>query len=98
VWADGPHSYLGISVAGFPNLFTITGPQSPSVLSNMPVSIAQHVEWVTDCIDAMRKAGKTIIEATPEAQDQWVSHCQRNCRRDADDQCQLLVHECQYCG
>jgi cation diffusion facilitator CzcD-associated flavoprotein CzcO len=74
VWADGPHSYLGISVAGFPNLFTITGPQSPSVLSNMPVSIAQHVEWVTDCIDAMRKAGKTIIEATPEAQDQWVSH------------------------
>jgi cation diffusion facilitator CzcD-associated flavoprotein CzcO len=74
VWADGPHSYLGISVAGFPNLFAITGPQSPSVLSNMPVSIAQHVEWVTDCIDAMRKAGKTIIEATREAQDQWVAH------------------------
>jgi cation diffusion facilitator CzcD-associated flavoprotein CzcO len=74
VWADGPHSYLGISVAGFPNLFTITGPQSPSVLSNMPVSIAQHVEWVTDCIDAMRKDGKTIIEATREAQDLWVAH------------------------
>src|SRR3984893_3947196 len=49
-WVDGPHTYLGISVAGFPNLFTITGPQSPSVLSNMPVSIEQHVEWVTDCI------------------------------------------------
>ena len=73
-WADGPHTYLGISVAGFPNLFTITGPQSPSVLSNMPVSIEQHVEWVTDCIDNMRKTGKTTIEATPEAQDQWVAH------------------------
>jgi len=73
-WVDGPHSYLGISVAGFPNLFTITGPQSPSVLSNMPVSIEQHVEWVTDCIDSMRKNGKIVIEATPQAQEQWVSH------------------------
>src|SRR5215468_5423261 len=73
-WLDGPRSYLGISVAGFPNLFTITGPQSPSVLSNMPVSIEQHVEWVTDCIEAMRKTGKTTIEATPGAQDQWVAH------------------------
>jgi cyclohexanone monooxygenase len=73
-WADGPHSYLGISVAGFPNLFTITGPQSPSVLSNMPVSIEQHVDWVTDCIDSMNKAGKTVIEATPQAQEQWVAH------------------------
>jgi len=73
-WADGPHSYLGISVAGFPNLFTITGPQSPSVLSNMPVSIEQHVEWVTDCIEAMQKTGKIVIEATPEAQEQWVAH------------------------
>ena len=73
-WADGPHSYLGISVAGFPNLFTITGPQSPSVLSNMPVSIEQHVEWVTDCIDHMRKSGKTTVEAMPQAQDQWVAH------------------------
>ena len=73
-WVDGPHSYLGISVAGFPNLFTITGPQSPSVLSNMPVSIEQHVEWVSDCIEHMNKAGKTTIEATPQAQDQWVAH------------------------
>ncbi len=74
IWADGPHSYLGISVAGFPNLFTITGPQSPSVLSNMPVSIGQHVEWVTDCIDHRRMTNKTTIEATPEAQDAWVAH------------------------
>jgi cation diffusion facilitator CzcD-associated flavoprotein CzcO len=73
-WADGPHSYLGIAVAGFPNLFTITGPQSPSVLSNMPVSIEQHVEWVTDCIDHLHKTGKTTIEATPQAQEQWVAH------------------------
>jgi cation diffusion facilitator CzcD-associated flavoprotein CzcO len=73
-WADGPHTYLGISVAGFPNLFTITGPQSPSVLSNMPVSIEQHVDWVTDCIDSMRETGKTSIEATAQAQDQWVAH------------------------
>jgi cyclohexanone monooxygenase len=73
-WADGPHTYLGISIAGFPNLFIITGPQSPSVLSNMPVSIEQHVEWITDCIDTMRRTGKTTIEATPQAQEQWIAH------------------------
>jgi cation diffusion facilitator CzcD-associated flavoprotein CzcO len=73
-WADGPHTYLGIAVAGFPNLFMITGPQSPSVLSNMPVSIEQHVEWITDCIDRMRRNGETTIEATREAQEQWVAH------------------------
>src|SRR5258708_27067863 len=73
-WEDGPQTYLGLAIAGFPNLFTITGPQSPSVLSNMPVSIEQHVEWVTECIEAMRKTGKTTIEATPAAQDQWVAH------------------------
>jgi cation diffusion facilitator CzcD-associated flavoprotein CzcO len=73
-WADGPHSYLGISVAGFPNLFTLTGPQSPSVLTNMPVAIEQHVEWVTDCIEHMEKTGKKSIEATPKAQEDWVAH------------------------
>jgi len=73
-WADGPHTYLGISIAGFPNFFTITGPQSPPVLAKMPVSIGQHVDWVTDCIDTMHKTGKTTIEATPQAQDQWVAH------------------------
>jgi cation diffusion facilitator CzcD-associated flavoprotein CzcO len=73
-WAGGPRSYLGISVAGFPNFFTITGPQSPSVLTNMPVAIEQHVEWVTDCVENMRSAGKTVIEADPRAQDEWVSH------------------------
>ncbi|NOG70547.1 NAD(P)/FAD-dependent oxidoreductase [Roseicella sp. DB1501] len=73
-WADGPQTYLGIAVAGFPNLFTITGPQSPSVLTNMPVAIEQHVEWITDCIDSMRQAGKTRIEAQPEAQRAWGEH------------------------
>ena len=73
-WVEGPRSYLGIAVAGFPNFFTITGPQSPSVLTNMPVAIEQHVEWVTDVIDHMRTSGKTVIEATREAQDQWVEH------------------------
>ena len=73
-WVDGPHTYLGIAIAGFPNFFTITGPQSPSVLSNMPVSIEQHVEWIADCIDTMRKTGKTTIEATQEAQERWVTH------------------------
>ena len=97
-WADGPRTYLGIAVAGFPNLFTITGPQSPSVLSNMPVSIEQHVEWITDCIDDMRKAGKTTIEATPQAQDAVGRACQRGRQRDADDRRQLLVHERQHPG
>jgi cation diffusion facilitator CzcD-associated flavoprotein CzcO len=73
-WANGPRTYLGISVTGFPNFFTITGPQSPSVLSNMPVSIEQHVEWITECIANMRKTGKTSIEALPDAQERWVAH------------------------
>jgi cation diffusion facilitator CzcD-associated flavoprotein CzcO len=73
-WMDGPHTYLGVAVAGFPNLFTITGPQSPSVLTNMPVAIEQHVEWITDCIDHMRRADKRLIEATHGAQEQWVAH------------------------
>ncbi len=73
-WAEGPQTYLGIAVAGFPNFFTLTGPQSPSVLTNMPVAIEQHVEWVADCIAKMREEGKTTIEAQPEAQEQWVAH------------------------
>ena len=70
-WADGPTSYLGLQVAGFPNLFTITGPGSPSVLCNMPVAIEQHVEWVTDCIAHLRTHGLSRIEATPEAAERW---------------------------
>ena len=73
-WAEGPRTYLGIQAVGFPNFFSLTGPQSPSVLTNMPVAIEQHVEWVSDLIDYMRRNGKTVIEPTPEAQDQWVAH------------------------
>ena len=73
-WTDGPRTYLGIAVAGFPNLFTVTGPGSPSVLSNMAVSIEQHVEWVSDAIVALRKRGASTIEATIEAEDAWTQH------------------------
>jgi len=73
-WAGGPRTYLGIQVAGFPNLFTITGPGSPSVLSNMIVSIEQHVDWITDCLDYLRAHELQSIEATVEAQDMWVDH------------------------
>ncbi|HXD90900.1 MAG TPA: NAD(P)/FAD-dependent oxidoreductase [Candidatus Binataceae bacterium] len=73
-WGDGPHSYLGVAMAGFPNMFTITGPGSPSVMSNMPVSIEQHVDWITGCIEYMRKHGIATIEVTPEAEAQWTAH------------------------
>lgn len=73
-WADGPKTYLGLAVAGFPNLFMVTGPGSPSVLSNMVVSIEQHVEWIDACIAWMRKEGHARIEATVQAQEAWVAH------------------------
>jgi cyclohexanone monooxygenase len=71
-WADGPITYLGVAIAGFPNLFTITGPGSPSVLCNMPVAIEQHADWITDCIQHMRSNGLERIEALPEAVETWV--------------------------
>jgi cation diffusion facilitator CzcD-associated flavoprotein CzcO/acetyl esterase/lipase len=74
VWTHGPQTYLGLTVAGFPNLFLITGPGSPSVLSNMAVSIEQHVDWVVDRLAALRKAGFTTMEATEAAQDGWARH------------------------
>ena len=73
-WEDGPRAYLGLGVAGFPNLFVITGPGSPSVLSNMLPSIEQHVDWIADCVAWMRDRGHTAIEATPEAENEWVAH------------------------
>ena len=74
VWAHGPQTYLGVTVAGFPNLFMITGPGSPSVLSNMAVSIEQHVDWVVERIAALRDAGFTTMEATDTAQAGWERH------------------------
>ncbi len=73
-WSAGPRTYLGLNVAGFPNLFTISGPGSPSVLTNMIVSIEQHVNWIGGCIDWMRANKRRSIEATPQAQEEWVGH------------------------
>jgi len=73
VWAAGPRNYLGLQVAGFPNLFTVTGPGSPSVLCNMPVAIEQHADWITDCIDHMRTNRLERIEARAEAVEKWVA-------------------------
>jgi cyclohexanone monooxygenase len=73
-WAAGPRAYLGIGVAGFPNLFTVTGPSSPSVLSNVIVSIEQHVDWIVDCLVMLQQRGARGIEATEEAADTWARH------------------------
>ena len=73
-WAEGPRTYLGVAIAGFPNLFTITGPGSPSVLTNMLPSIEQHVEWIADCMLYAREHGRAGIEPTPAAEDEWVAH------------------------
>lgn len=73
-WAAGPLTYLGLTVSGFPNMFMITGPGSPSVLSNMIVSIEQHVDWIADCIQDMGERQLTVVEATPEAEAEWVAH------------------------
>ena len=72
-WAGGPASYLGLGTAGFPNLFTITGPGSPSVLTNMLPSIEQHVNWIADCLAWMQREGHGVIEADPAAEDAWVA-------------------------
>ncbi|HSK60577.1 MAG TPA: cyclohexanone monooxygenase, partial [Actinomycetospora sp.] len=73
-WADGPVTHLGLQVAGFPNLYTITGPGSPSVLSNMMVSIEQHVEFVADAVRHAHEQGATVIESTEEAERSWTDH------------------------
>jgi cyclohexanone monooxygenase len=73
-WAEGPRTYLGVAVEGFPNLFMITGPGSPSVLGNMPTSIEQHVDWICDCITHLHEQGARRIEATSEAEQKWVAH------------------------
>ena len=73
-WEAGPRTYLGLQVAGFPNLFTVTGPGSPSVLSNMIVSIEQHIDWIARCISDLDQRGAQTIEATTEAEDEWIAH------------------------
>ena len=73
-WSEGPRTYLGLTIEGFPNMFTITGPGSPSVLSNMMTSIEQHVDWISQCIDYMENSGKNEIEAHPDSEDDWMDH------------------------
>lgn len=73
-WKRGPRTYLGLMTAGFPNLFTITGPGSPSVLANMALANEQHIDFVAECIEYMASAGFATVEPTPEAEDSWTQH------------------------
>lgn len=73
-WKSGPRTYLGLMSSGFPNLFMVTGPGSPSVLSNMAVSIEQHVDWIADCLAYLNARGEDRIEATASAEEQWLRH------------------------
>jgi cyclohexanone monooxygenase len=73
-WEGGPHTYLGIMIAGFPNLFMITGPQSPGVKSQMILACEQHVDWIADCVQYLRAHGFSRIEAEKNAEDAWVQH------------------------
>ena len=73
-WADGPSAYLGLATAGFPNLFFVTGPGSPSVLSNVVVSIEQHVEWITRLRRVSPRPDLALAEATESAEQAWMVH------------------------
>ena len=72
-WSDGPRTFLGLAANGFPNMFTITGPQSPSVLFNMPLGIEIHCEWIADCIDYMNSHNLTTIEPERSREDEWLA-------------------------
>ena len=73
-WEAGPRTYLGLMVAGFPNMFVITGPGSPSVKTQMILAIEQHTDWIADCLTHLRSTGANRIEADPKAQEEWVQH------------------------
>jgi cation diffusion facilitator CzcD-associated flavoprotein CzcO len=73
-WHDGPETYLGLSVTGFPNLFTIAGPGSPSVLSNMVLSIEHHVDWISDLLDHLARTDRSVVEAADTAAKEWTGH------------------------
>src|SRR5699024_832893 len=74
-WADGVHSYLGLQVAGFPNLFTVNGPGSPGVLANMVLTSEDHVDWIADAIGYLDGRGLHSIEPTAEAESAWMARC-----------------------
>ena len=73
-WADGPRSHLGLMISGFPNMFLITGPQSPSVKAQMILACEQHTDWIIDCLEHMAAHGMARIETDAEAEDAWVAH------------------------
>ncbi len=73
-WQAGPRTYLGLMVAGFPNMFVVTGPGSPSVKTQMILAIEQHTDWIADCLTHLRAQGYNRIEADARAQDAWVQH------------------------
>jgi cyclohexanone monooxygenase len=73
-WQAGPRAYLGVASTGFPNLFTITGPGSPSVLASMIQAIEQHVDWMADCMAHMRDIGAETVEPIQHYQDEWIEH------------------------
>jgi cyclohexanone monooxygenase len=73
-WAAGPRTYLGVATAGFPNFWMITGPGSPSVLSNMMISIEQHVDWIADAMAWAREHDTAALEPTTDAEDEWTAH------------------------
>ena len=92
-WSDGPTTYLGLATADFPNMFMITGPQSPSVLSNMPVSIEQHVEWISDFIEYLREHAIDVVDADQQAEVDWVQHVS-----DIADQTMYMLADSWYLG
>lgn len=73
-WQEGPKMYLGLMTHGFPNLFTITGAGSPSIVSSMIISIEQHVEYIADLLAYMARRGLTHVEAEQQAEEQWAQH------------------------
>lgn len=73
-WAAGPLNYLGLAIAGFPNLFNVAGPGSTSAFTNVIVSIEHHVDWIAECIRYLDSRGKATIDATAEAEAAWVAH------------------------
>ena len=73
-WAEGPETYLGLMVAGIPNMFVVTGPGSPSVLTNMVAAIEQHVDWIAECVTRLRDQGYNSIEPSSDAQSDWVAN------------------------
>lgn len=73
-WEDGPRTYLGIMVAGFPNMFVITGPGSPSVKANMITAIEQHTDWIVNCMVHLRSNGNDRVEASADAEENWIHH------------------------